>query len=279
MGDFIAALTNPAVPFIRYALIAGILGSASFGTVGSLVVVKRISYIAGAVSHASLAGLGLMVYLNETRGFLLSPLLGGIAASLVSALIIARVTRNNRERSDTVIGTIWAVGMGIGLLFIAKTPGYVDPMSYIFGNILLLNKSDLTLILILGVVVLLSVVLFYRAFHTIAFDREFARARGLNTNFYETYLIILTSLTVVLMVSTVGIVMVIALLTIPPAIGAMFTKKLWQMMIWAVGVSMLLNTAGLALSYSLNLPTGSTTIVLAGTVYLILKGIGRKKDS
>ena len=145
MNSFIAALFNPAVPFIRYALIAGILASASFGTVGSLVVVKRMSYIAGAISHASLAGLGLVLFLNETKDLAISPIVGAVSAALLAALVIARITRSGRERSDTVIGTVWAVGMGIGLLFVAKTPGYTDPMSYIFGNILLLQKSDLML--------------------------------------------------------------------------------------------------------------------------------------
>ncbi len=276
MSSFISALLNPAVPFIRYALIAGILASASFGTVGSLVVVKRISYIAGAISHASLAGLGVVMYLNETAGTALSPIVGAVAAALLAALIIARITRSGRERSDTVIGTVWAVGMGIGLLFVAKTPGYTDPMSYIFGNILLLQKSDLVLITVMDVLVLASIVFFYRAFHAVAFDEEFARTRGLNTNFYETFLIILTALTVVLMVSTVGIVMVIALLTIPAAISGIFTGKLWQMMIGAVIVGIILNSTGLFISYSLNLPTGSTTIVLAGAVYLVLKGMKRR---
>ena len=277
MSSFISALTNPAVPFIRYALLAGLLASASFGTVGSLVVVKRISYIAGAISHASLAGLGAAVFLNETRGWNISPLAGAVFTALVAALIIARITRSGKERSDTVIGTVWAVGMGIGLLFIAKTPGYTDPMSYIFGNILLMKKADLILITIMDILVLTSVILFYRSFHAVAFDEEFARTRGLNTAFYETYLIVLTALTVVLMVSTVGIVMVIALLTIPAAMSSIFTGKLWQMMIGAVIIGMVLNTGGLMLSYGLNTPTGSTTIVLAGLSYLIIKGItGRK---
>jgi zinc transport system permease protein len=278
MSGFLSALNNPAVPFIRYALIAGILASASFGTVGTLVVVKRITYIAGAISHASLAGLGAAVYVNEVLGWHISPLAGAMAAALIAALIISRITQGNRERADTVIGTIWAVGMGIGLLFIAKTPGYVDPMSYIFGNILLLEKADLILIVILDLVVIASIIIFYRAFHGVAFDEEYARTRGLNTSFYETYLIVLTALTVVLMVSTVGIVMVIALLTIPAAIGSIFTRKLWQMMIWAVVISMIVNVAGLAISYTLNIPTGSTTIVLAGVAYLFLKAIFRERQ-
>ncbi|MBN2051107.1 MAG: metal ABC transporter permease, partial [Spirochaetales bacterium] len=123
MNYFIDALTNPAVPFLRFALLAGIFSSAAFGMIGTLVVVKRISYIAGAVSHATLAGLGFALYMNQVHGAAIQPLLGALGASLLSALIIALVTMRKREREDTIIGTIWAVGMALGLLFIARTPG------------------------------------------------------------------------------------------------------------------------------------------------------------
>ncbi len=271
MSEFFQAVANPEVPFIRYALLAGIFSSAGFGMIGSLVVVKRISYIAGAVSHATLAGLGCAVYLNEAHGMRIQPLLGAVIASLLAALIIALVSRRKKEREDTIIGTIWAVGMAIGLIFIAKTPGYVDPMSYLFGNILLLSNSDLILILILDLLVVASCLLFYNQFQAIAFDEEFARSRGLNTDFYEIYLILLTALTVVLMVSTVGIVMVIALLTIPSAVAGILSSRLWKMMLLSVLFCMFFNVSGLAASYSLDLPTGPTTIVLAGGVYLLIK--------
>ncbi len=271
MNEFIRAIANPEVPFIRFALLAGILSSAGFGMVGSLVVVKRITYIAGAVSHATLAGLGFAIYMNEVHGTNFRPLMGAVAAALISALIIALVSRQKREREDTIIGTIWAVGMALGLIFISITPGYVDPMSYLFGNILLLTESDIILILILDVLVVISILLFYNQFQAVAFDEEFARARGINTGFFEIYLILLTALTVVLMVSTVGIVMVIALLTIPAAVADMLTRRLWKMMLLSILFCMIFNTAGLAASYSLDLPTGPTTIILAGAVYLILK--------
>jgi len=278
MISFLDALANPAVPFIRFALLAGILSSAGFGMIGSLVVVKRISYIAGAVSHATLAGLGFALYMNEVHGTSIQPLLGAVVASLLAALIIALVSRRKQEREDTIIGTIWAVGMGLGMLFIARTPGYVDPMSYLFGNILLLTASDIYIIIALDIVVVASCLLFYNQFQAIAFDEEFARSRGLHTGFFEIYLILLTALTVVLMVSTVGIVMVIALLTIPSAVSGMLTKRLWKMMLLSVVFCMLFNTAGLAASYSLDMPTGPVTIVLAGGVYLVMKLVVRRQS-
>ena len=144
MTDFLSALSNPAVPFIRYALIAGLVSSAAFGMVGSFVIVRRISYIAGAVSHAALAGLGASLYLKVVHGIAwLSPLTGATAAALLAAWIIAVVNLYAAEREDTIIGAIWAVGMAIGLIFISLTPGYMDPMSYLFGNILLIGREDL----------------------------------------------------------------------------------------------------------------------------------------
>jgi len=269
MQEFLSALADPSVPFIRYALIAGLLSSLSFGIIGSFVVVKRISYIAGAISHAALAGIGAALFFQfkfETAS--ISPLLGAVAAALLAALIIGIVSIRYSEREDTIIGTIWAIGMAIGLLFIARTPGYVDPMSYLFGNILLVGKQELILIILLDLVVVAVGVLFYQQFLALSFDEEFTRLRGIRTHLYYILLIFLVALTVVLMVTVVGIVMVIALLTIPAATAGLFAKKLWQMMILAAVLCALFTVVGLGTSYVLDLPSGSTTIVVAGGFYL-----------
>ncbi len=270
MSEFLNALTNPAVPFIRYALIAGLLSSAAFGMVGSYVVVRRISYIAGAVSHAALAGLGASLYLQSVYNIMwFTPLLGATAAALLSAWIIALVNLYAAEREDTIIGAIWALGMAIGLLFIARTPGYTDPMSYLFGNILLIGRGDLYLILILNLIVIAAVVLFYPQLQAISFDETYARTRRVPTAFFTLLLVSLTAITVVLMVSTVGIVMVIAMLTLPAASAGLAVKRLSSMMVLASLVCALSNSAGLALSYSLDLPTGATTILVGGGIYVL----------
>lgn len=268
--EFFAAVADPNMPFIRYALIAGLLSSVSFGIIGSFVVVKRISYIAGAISHAALAGIGGALYFQEKLGTpWISPLHGAVIASLAAALIIGLVSIHYKEREDTIIGTIWAIGMAIGLLFIARTPGYVDPMSFLFGNILLVGKQELVLILMLDALVILIGILFYQQFLALSFDEEFARLRGIKTRLYYILMIILIALTVVLMVTVVGIVMVIALLTIPAATAGLFSRKLWQMMVLASVFCALFTSLGLGTSYVLDFPSGSTTIVLAGSVYLL----------
>jgi len=268
--EFLAALLHPDIPFIRYALIAGLLSSISFGIIGSFVVVKRISYIAGAISHAALAGIGGALFLKHSYGLsVLSPLHGAIIAALLSAGIIGFVTSRSAERSDTIISAIWAIGMAIGLLFIAKTPGYVDPMSYLFGNILLVGRQELILIVLLDILVIAIAVLFYQQFLALTFDEEFTRLRGIHTRSYYMLLIFLVALTVVLMVTVVGIVMVIALLTLPAATAGNFSKKLWHMMILGAILCALFTSLGLSTSYILDLPSGSTTIIIAGFMYLV----------
>jgi zinc transport system permease protein len=157
------------------------------------------------------------------------------------------------------------------VLFIAKTPGYSqDLMSYLFGNILMVSKSDLWLIAALDALVVLLGLVFYNQFLAVCFDEEFARVRGMRVEFYYLLLLGLTALTVVLLVTVVGIVLVIALLTLPVAVAGYFARRLWQMMALAALFSMLFTTGGLAISYQPDLPAGATVIVLAGAVYLVV---------
>jgi len=270
MENFIAALFNPSVPLVWYAVLAGLVSSIAFGMIGTYVVVKRTTYIAGAISHAALAGIGFALFLKEVCGIMwFTPLMGGIASSVIAALIISGITIKANERSDTAIGIIWASGMAIGMLFIFKTPGYGDPMSYLFGNILLISKNDLYLIVALDMVIAAIVILFYRQFLAICFDEEFSRVRGLNTVLYETILNILIAVTVVLMVSVVGIVMVIAFLTIPPAASGLFLKKLWKIMVLSVVICSGITFMGLAASFVLDMPSGPVTIICAVILYII----------
>ncbi|MBI9106245.1 MAG: metal ABC transporter permease [Spirochaetales bacterium] len=272
MHDFIQAVINPEVPFIRMALFAGIIGSIPFGFIGSFVVVKKMSSIAGAISHSVLGGIGLALYLNAVVGVsFIQPMGGALIFALLASGILSLVMIYGSERMDTVIGAVWAVGMSLGLLFMARTPGYVDPMSYLFGNILLIGKSQLITISAFSVIILTFGILFYNQFQAISFDAEFAETRGINTTIFQVVIMLLISITVVLMVSLVGTVMVIAFLTLPPAMASMFSKRLSVMIGLSVIFSILLSSVGLCLSYIFDLPTGSVTIILAGAVYILLR--------
>lgn len=277
MTDFFQALTDPNIPFLRYALISGLLASIPFGIIGSYVVVRRISYIAGAISHCVLAGVGLGLYLQQAMGIAwFTPFVGAILAALLAAAILTVVSLHAKQREDSVIGALWAAGMAIGLLFIAKTPGYNDPMSYLFGDILLIGKSDLYFVFALDVVVVTVVAIFYNKFLALCFDEEYARLRGLNTGLLYLALLCLTALTVVLLVRVVGIVMVIALLTLPAAIAGNFSRNLWQMMLLATVFCALFVFSGLWVSYSYDLPSGPVIIMIATLLYLLVVGVLRK---
>lgn len=270
MNGFIEALLNPSIPFIRYALIASMVSSIPLGIIGSFVVVKRISYIAGSLSHSVLGGIGLALYLSATTRLDIPPMAGAFLAAFLSALIIAYAVVSKTERLDTIIGAIWAVGMSLGLIFIYKTPGYVEPMSYLFGNILLITKADLILILLLNVLVLLLSVFFYNQILAISFDEEFARIRGLNTAFIQVVLILLVALSVILMIRVVGIIMVIALLTLPPAISGFFARRLKTTAFISSIVCVTFMILGLFFGYITDLPVGALTVSMLGVLYLIL---------
>ena len=277
MQTFIDAVIQ--FPFMQYALLAGLLSSVACGVVGSFVVVRRISYIAGGIAHSVLGGMGAARYLQVVYGWdWCSPMLGALISALAAALIIGVVSLRGKQREDTVIGAIWAIGMAVGILFISQTPGYgEDLMGYLFGNILMVARADLFVIASLDVIVVAVVIVFYKRLMAVCFDEEFARVRGLNVEFYYLLLLCLTALTVVLLVSVVGIIMVIALVTLPAAIAGRFTHSLWGMMMLAVILSSIFTTLGLALSFGPNLPAGATIIVIAGLAYVAFVLFCRKR--
>jgi len=270
MGEFFEAVAHHA--FLQYALAAGVLASVACGVVGTYVVVRRITYIAGGIAHCVLGGIGAAIYAREVWGWTaLKPAYGAVGAALAAAGIIGWVSLKARQREDTVIGALWAVGMAAGVLFLSQTPGYgADLMSYLFGNILMVTPGDLWLMIGLDAVVVGVGLLAYHPLTAVCFDEEFARVRGIPVGFYCLLLLVLTALTVVLLSMVVGIVMVIALLTLPVAIAGYFARRLWQMMLLATLLSIVLTGTGLAVAYQPNLPSGATIIVLAGGLYLVV---------
>jgi zinc transport system permease protein len=271
MNDFLDALADPTIPFLFYALWAAVLASVALGIIGTYVVTRRISYIAGAISHSVLGGIGAALYLKTVYGLAwCDPMYGAVAAALASALIIGLVSLYAKQREDTVIGALWSAGMAIGLLFFAKTPGYVDPMSYLFGNILLITPQDLYRVIVLDALVVGLGVIFHHKFLAVCFDPEFAELRGVRVKFYYLLLLCLTALTVVLLMRVVGIVLVIAMLTLPAAVAGHFVRRLWEMMIVSVLCCISFTVVGLAVSYQYDLPSGPVIIVLAATVYLVV---------
>jgi zinc transport system permease protein len=277
--EFVDALIQHR--FLQFAVLTGLLASVACGIVGTFVVTRRITYIAGGIAHCVLGGLGAARYFQVEHGWAwLHPMIGAVVAALLAALIIGVIRLRGTEREDTIIGALWAVGMAVGILFITHTRGYSeDLMSYLFGNILMVSSRDLWLIAGLDVLVVGAGLLFYHPLQAVCFDEEFARLRGLRVELYYLLLLGLTALTVVLLTTVVGIVMVIALLTLPAAVAGHFARAMWQMMALATGLTAVITLTGLAVSYGPGLPAGATIILLAGAVYLfaILGTALRKK--
>ena len=268
MLEFIDAVIN--YNFMLYALLAGLLAALSCGVVSAYVVTRRLTYLAGAIAHCVLAGLGGARYVQVVWGLeWFSPLLGALVSALLAAFIIGWVSLKAKQREDTIIGALWAAGMAGGVLFLAATPGYeTDLMNYLFGNILLLDPQGLLLMLALDVMVLALGLGFYRQFMAICSDEEFARLRGLNTDFYYLLLLVMTSLTVVVLSSLVGLVLVIALLTLPAALASLFARRLSGIIIGATVACAFFNVAGLYISYQWDMPSGAVTVLVAGIIYL-----------
>ena len=262
--------------FLQNAVMAAILASIAAGIVGSYVTVRRIVSVAGAIAHSTLGGMGAALYLNREVGLTyLTPLHGAIFAALLSALIIGVITLYGKQREGTVLSAVWSVGMAIGIFFLSRTRGYnEDLMSYLFGNILMVRKEELWLIGGLDLLVAGLSILFYNKLLAVSFDEEFARLRGVNTGIYYLLLLALTALTVVVLTQVVGIVMVIALLSIPAATAAFFSKRLWQMMVYGSLLSMFFILSGLVVSYKPDYPAGATVILLSGAFYILVLSMG-----
>ncbi len=262
MSEFFEALTSHY--FLQNALLGGILASIACGVVGSYVVVKRISYLAGGIAHAILGGMGIAYFFGK------SPMTGALAAAIAFALILGWVSLRWKQQEDTIIGALWAMGMAVGILFLSKAPGYqMDLMSYLFGNILMISSEDLFLIGGLDLVILITVGLFYKQLLAVAFDEEFAKLRGISVEWFYILFLILIGFTVVIMIRIVGLILVIALLTIPPAIANHYIRSLNHMMILAVILGIFFTCSGLALSYEPDLPSGPLIIVLSGSVFIV----------
>ena len=262
LNSFLEVVSSQS--FMQNAIAGGILASVACGAIGSYVVVKRISYLAGGIAHAVLGGMGIAYYLGR------SPIEGAFVSALVFAFILGWVSLRMQQQEDTIIGALWAGGMAVGVLFISQTPGYnVDLMSFLFGNILMIAPEDLYWIAGLDLLILVIVFLFYKQFISVSFDEEFARLRGIPVERFYLLFLSLVALTVVILIQIVGLILVIALLTLPAAIAGLYVRSLNLMMILAALFGMIFTTGGLALSYQPDLPPGPTIILLAGAIYLI----------
>ncbi|MEE4240218.1 MAG: metal ABC transporter permease [Desulfopila sp.] len=250
--------------FMRNALMAGILTSVICGVIGTLIVVNRLVFLSGGVAHSAYGGIGLAFF------FGIPYMLGAVGFAFLAAMLMAAVSMKSKQRADTIIGVIWAVGMASGVLLLDMTPGYnVDLMSYLFGSILSVPFSDLVTMLIIGSIILLVVTYYFRDLLIMSYDEEFARVRGVPVRGLYYLLIGIVSITVVMVVQVVGLILVIALLTIPPYIAEKYTKSLFQMMMLSCALGMVFTIGGLWASYTYDMTSGAVIIFFAGIAFFL----------
>lgn len=250
--------------FMRNALMAGLFASLICGIIGTFVVVNRLVFLTGGVAHASYGGIGIAFF------FGIPYIVGTLGFSLVAAIIMTAVTLQAKSRADTFIGVLWAVGMALGVILLDLTPGYsVNLMSYLFGSILAVPTADLWWMVGLSILTIFLTVYFYRDMLAISYDDEFARLRGVPVHLIHFIFIGLVAVSIVFIIRLVGLILIIALLTIPPYIAEKYARSLSMTMVLAVFLCMIFNVVGLAVAYSWNLSSGATIIMVAAAGFFL----------
>ncbi len=255
MFDFIPS-------FMVNAYISALLISVVVGIVGTLVVVNRITYIASSISHSSYGGIGLAFF------FGLPPFLGALLFVLPVAAFVSYISFHHVRRADAFIGMVWALGMSIGIIAVDLAPSYPgDLMSYLFGNVLLIPRGDLMLIGLLALVVFLIVVAIYRQLVIFSFDKDYALALGIPAQALHFVTIFMIGIASVLLIKMVGLILVIALLTMAPLIMEKYSRSIASMMVYTAVLSLFFMLSGLVLSYYLNLSTSPMIIIVGSVVF------------
>ncbi len=274
MFEFFSAVQSTTL--LQFALLAACLASVASGIVGSYVVVKRIAFISGSIAHSVFGGLGFFLWLQRTQGLAWAdPVLGALLAAIFSAMLIGWIHLKWQQREDAVIATIWSVGMAIGVLFIAQTPGFnVELSSFLLGNILWVSSKDVLSLLVLDGILVAAVLLLHKRFLAICFDEEQAYLQRQRVKTLYVLLLILIALATVILIQVVGIILAIAMLTLPATIASLFANTLSRIICLAVLLNILFSVVGTGLSYTWDWPTGATIALLAAASYgalLVLK--------
>jgi zinc transport system permease protein len=254
--------------FFVNAVIAAVLTSITCGIIGTYIVSKRIVFISGGITHTSFGGIGLGYYL----GF--NPLLGATVFSLLAAWIIEFMSKRTDVREDSAIAILWSFGMAIGIIFIFITPGYApNLMSYLFGSILTVSHLDIIMMLTVTLSISLFFGLFYKTILYTAFDEQYLKTRNIPVEFFNYILIGFVALAIVLSIKTVGIILIISLLTIPQSTANLFVKDFGRIILYSVIIGIAGSLSGLTASYYLNIPSGASIIFFLVVIFAVLRFI------
>ncbi|MBN1971693.1 MAG: metal ABC transporter permease [Candidatus Delongbacteria bacterium] len=256
--------------FLQFAILAGTLASLACGITGTFVVKKKITFVSGGIAHGVLGGVGLFYFLG------LNTSVGALVASLFFSILLTFSKFKFKGNEDTLVGAIWSAGMSLGIIFMFLTPGYnVDIMSFIFGNILMVDSDSLILLATYDIAIVLTVFILYRHLKYISWDEEYLQIRGFNVPLIYFILLVLVSFTVVILLKIVGLILIIALLTIPASAASLFSSRFSRIMIISFILGLFFSLSGIFLSYQYDLPSGATIVLISATVYLILSIISK----
>jgi len=250
--------------FLRNAFIAALLSSVVCGIIGTIIVEKRLVMMSGGIAHTSFGGIGLGYYMN------FEPIFGGLLFAIMSSMGIVYIKRNGKGKSDAIIGMFWSLGMALGILFISLTPGYPPSLtSYLFGDILRVSNFDIMLMAILDIIIVISFFSIFNYWKAYLFDEEYSKVIGINTTILEYFLFILISFSIVVLIRVVGIILVIALLTIPTSIAKLYSNDLKKIMMLSIIIGAIMCFAGLIMSYNFDIQSGATIIIVSTLCYVI----------
>lgn len=262
----------PHNPYLATGLLAGLLSSVACGVIGPYVLARRVVFLSGAIAHMALAGVGAAVWLAHVHPAItwFQPVHGAIVAALLGAIIIGVIHQRIAERMDTLIGALWAVGMAVGVLFIKFTPGYhTELMSYLFGNIAYVSREHVVLLALLVTAVVVITFLFHKRLLAICIDEQQAELQGVSVQATNIVLLCLVALTVICLTQIVGLILVIALLTLPAAAAAHHFGRMVSIMGAATGLCMLLTTIPRIVVYGTAISAESAIVLASGGVYLL----------
>ncbi len=253
--------------FVLRSLLGALFASITAGVAGAYIVSRRLGFFSGGVTHASFGGIGLGYY------FGINPVVGAAVFGLGSAIGMEYMSARGKMREDSAIGILWALGMAIGIIFIYLTPGYApNLLSYLFGSILTVTDGDLIALGIISVVLIAYTAVFYRTLLYISFDESYARTFTRHVDLFRYVSIGLTGLAIVLNIRMAGVIMIIALLTIPANIVMLFTRRYLRIIVLSTVVSFFGISAGFAISWFTNLPTGATIVAVLVLFWLLARG-------
>jgi zinc transport system permease protein len=250
--------------FFRNALIGTLLACVSCGIIGTYIVTRRLLFISGGITHSSFGGVGMGMY------FSFNPTVGAFIFAAASAIGIQILGRRKEIREDSAIAMLWVMGMTIGVIFCFMTPGYsAELTTYLFGNILTITNKDIITLAIIGISQIAFTTIMHRAIISVAFDKEFARSRGVPTNAIEIAMMIFIALTIVACLRIVGVILVISMLTIPQMTAMIFTGNYKKIILLSILFGYAASTVGLLLSFYLDIPGGASVILCSITLYII----------